>query len=218
MTTGFFNQRYGSWEGMHDNYFFSSFVLVAKVMAETFPDLTIVDGTWTCTRTNWIPEPNAYTGALVASTDPVAASWYSAKFILNPVADTPEWTDPEPTSEGYGQILARWNNHLTNVAGFPCTMDSSEISVFGTPRDDPEYTCGLYTDGYTGNTNCGTDGKRNLADITRLIDRVYLSKSPLCDEDEGNTNGDLDYKINLADITRLIDHVYLSKTESAACQ
>jgi hypothetical protein len=73
------------------------------------------------------------------------------------------------------------------------------------------------TGGYTGNTNCSSDGKRNLGDITRLIDRVYVSKTELCCEENGNTNGDVDDKINLGDITKLIDHVYVSKTETATC-
>lgn len=78
--------------------------------------------------------------------------------------------------------------------------------------------CGVYTGGYTGNTNCDPDGKRNLADIVRLIDRVYLSKLELCCEESGNVNGDVEAKINLADIVSLIDHVYLSKAETVACQ
>ena len=34
--------------------------------------------------------------------------------------------------------------------------------------------CGAFTLGFTGNTNCDTEGTRNLADITRLIDNVSL--------------------------------------------
>lgn len=77
--------------------------------------------------------------------------------------------------------------------------------------------CGTYTGGLAGNTNCDVDGKRNLADITRLIDRVYISKLVLCCTENGNVNGSLDGKLNLADITALIDHVYISKAETAGC-
>ena len=77
--------------------------------------------------------------------------------------------------------------------------------------------CGKFTDGFTGNTNCDTEGGLDLADITRLIDRVYITKTELCCEENGNVNGDPEALINLADITRLIDHVYISKTETAAC-
>ena len=77
--------------------------------------------------------------------------------------------------------------------------------------------CGEFTSGFTGNTDCDVDGKRNLADITRLIDRVYISKVELCCEENGNIDGDLEDKLNLADITALIDHVYISKIETVAC-
>jgi hypothetical protein len=78
--------------------------------------------------------------------------------------------------------------------------------------------CGHYAGGQTGNTNCDTEGKRNLADITQLITRVYLTpKVPLCCEDNGNTNGDPQGTLNLSDITRLVDFVYISHAETAAC-
>jgi photosystem II stability/assembly factor-like uncharacterized protein len=81
-----------------------------------------------------------------------------------------------------------------------------------------ETCCGFWTEGYTGNTNCSTDGKRTLSDITRLIDRVYISKLLLCCEEEGNTNGSTDGKITLSDISALIDHVYISKGQTSLCQ
>ena len=71
--------------------------------------------------------------------------------------------------------------------------------------------------GFTGNTNCDADEKRNLSDITKLIDHVYLTRQPLCCYESGNTNGDPEGKINLSDITRLIDHVYISKQPTAPC-
>jgi len=71
--------------------------------------------------------------------------------------------------------------------------------------------------GITGNIDCDPEHKANLADITRLIDRIYLSKVPLCCFASGNTDGDPEWKINLADITKLIDHIYLSKEPTAPC-
>jgi hypothetical protein len=79
--------------------------------------------------------------------------------------------------------------------------------------------CGFYTGpaGYTGNANCSDDGKLTLSDISKLIDRVYISKAPLCCEATGNTNASVDCKITLSDITVVIDAVYISKTPPAAC-
>jgi hypothetical protein len=78
--------------------------------------------------------------------------------------------------------------------------------------------CGLFTGGYTGNCDCDPEGKRNLSDITALVDNVYLSHTELCCPENGNVDGDVENKTNLSDITRLIDHVYLSKAETALCQ
>ena len=77
--------------------------------------------------------------------------------------------------------------------------------------------CGFFTAGATGNVDCDSRGQRNLADITRLIDAVYISTEPLCCEGNGNTDGDNEGKVNLADITRLIDHIYITKQETATC-
>ena len=78
--------------------------------------------------------------------------------------------------------------------------------------------CGYYTDGYTGNTNCDTEGTRNLDDIMTLIKRVYLTpQDTLCCEANGNVDGDPQGKLTLGDITRLIDHVYLTYKPTAMC-
>jgi len=82
--------------------------------------------------------------------------------------------------------------------------------------------CGQYNAGHTGNTNCSgipageTRAWPDLSDITKLIDRVYISQAPLCCEENGDVNasgGDPD----LADITKLIDHVYISQQDTPLC-
>jgi parallel beta-helix repeat protein len=78
--------------------------------------------------------------------------------------------------------------------------------------------CGYYTDGFTGNANCSDDGKVTLSDISRLIDRVYISKILLCCDATGNVNGSEDDKLTLSDITGMIDHVYISKEPTAPCE
>jgi len=82
---------------------------------------------------------------------------------------------------------------------------------------DNEGCCGQYTWGMSGNVDCSEDGKINLADITKLIDHVYISKDNLCCNAEANCDGDILGKTGLADITKLIDHVYISKTPTAPC-
>ncbi len=65
---------------------------------------------------------------------------------------------------------------------------------------------------------CDTTGVRDLTDIQRLIDHIYISKEQLCCHEFGNVDGDVGGLIDLADITRLIDHCYISKLETAPCQ
>jgi hypothetical protein len=108
---------------------------------------------------------------------------------------------------------------LTWIAGSP-----SIRTVWGDywPESEPgrieiKHCCGLHTGGFTGNTNCSQDGKITLADITRLIDRVIISREPLCCERNGNTNGDALGELTLSDITHLIDHVFISKDPTAPC-
>jgi hypothetical protein len=63
--------------------------------------------------------------------------------------------------------------------------------------------------GLRGNVNGDPEERINLADISDLIDHVYLSQAPIPCPEEGNANGDPQGVINLADITCLIAHVYL---------
>jgi thermolysin len=49
----------------------------------------------------------------------------------------------------------------------------------------------------------------NLADLTRMIDYVYLEGAPPDPMEAGNVNGSPDGTINLGDITRLTDFIYL---------
>jgi len=130
LTTAYAQQRYGGSNAMHYNYFFSDYALVARVMAVTWPRLTIVDATWTSgegpNNLNYLTN----TKMLLASTDPVASSWYAAKFILTPVAKDPDETDPDRQGSLYRNHLSRWTTFLSDSAGLPCSMDSTEISVY----------------------------------------------------------------------------------------
>ena len=96
----------------------------------------------------------------------------------------------------------------------PDQLDSDEDGI----GDLCEGCCGEFTGGLTGNTDCDESGLLDLADITRLIDNVYISKVELCCLENGNINGDMGGLINLADITRLIDHIYISKQETSSCE
>jgi hypothetical protein len=129
LTTAYANPRYGGWQQMHHQYLFGQYALVARVMSETYPELTILDAAWTSTQ-----DPNVLAGVvntkmLLASLDPSAVSWYAAKFILTPVALRPWETDPDRPNSKYRNNLTAWTACLQD-SGYTCTMDSIEISVY----------------------------------------------------------------------------------------
>lgn len=65
---------------------------------------------------------------------------------------------PDNCPEVWNPLQADYNG---NGIGFPC---------------DLEDCCGTCTGGYPGNVNCDLLGKIGLADITALIDLIYISK------------------------------------------
>jgi hypothetical protein len=130
LTTAYATERYGGRTAMHNTYLMGTYGLVARVMAVTFPRLTIIDAAWTTTDG---PTSLTYiqnTKMLLGSTDPVASSWYAAKFILTPIARYPNNTDPDLSGSAYKNSLDNWTRFLRDSAGLPCTKDSSRISVY----------------------------------------------------------------------------------------
>ncbi|HNQ69675.1 MAG TPA: hypothetical protein PKN32_14980, partial [Bacteroidales bacterium] len=69
---------------------------------------------------------------------------------------------------------------------------------------------------FTGNANCSPDEMPDIADITRLIDYLYISHEPLCclEEADADASGG---EPDISDITRLIDFLYISHDPLAAC-
>ncbi len=123
--------------------------------------------------------------------------------------------------------LTIWAVHASVVNGDETVLqgviDDAEAFYLDNRADVGAFgCCGLLNGGHTGNTNCSaipageTRAWPDLADITQLIDRVYISQKALCCEENGDVNasgGDPD----LADITTLIDHVYISQKDTPLC-
>jgi len=112
LTTAYTDERYGGSVAMHSDYIFGPYALVAKVMGVTFPKLTIVDAEWTSARSNSDLTDLVHTKMLLGSTDPCAASWYAAKYILTPIAVDPYNTDPDLQGSKYKNNLEAWTNCL----------------------------------------------------------------------------------------------------------
>jgi hypothetical protein len=165
-TTAYPVERYGSWNNMHNSYYFGQYALVAKIMAATFPRLSIVDAAWTTLSgpigTDWV-----YTGVLAASTDPSAVSYYTAKHVLTPLTMFATQTDPDRPGSKYNGNLTAWTDYLRNTAGFPCTRDSADMSIFD--RSDLILKiCG----------DVNGDDAMDILDIVALIDTKFKSMPP----------------------------------------
>lgn len=130
LTVAYQNERYGGDDAMHFNYMFSPYALIAKVMQVTFPKLTIIDGAWANPERNY-GNIAVQLNMLLGSTDPFAASYYAAKYMLTPVAYEPEKTNPDILGgyASYGTFL--YNNiKCMHDSGFTVTKNPSEISVY----------------------------------------------------------------------------------------
>jgi len=69
----------------------------------------------------------------------------------------------------------------------------------------------------TGNVNCSQDETPDIADVTRLIDYLYITHSPLCCRGEADVNASGDSHPDITDITRLIDFLYITHTALPDC-
>jgi len=201
LTTAYWDDRYGGWNNMHYVYFWGDYALVARAMAVTFPRLTIVDAAWTSAYNANVLQWLVNTEMLVASTDPVASSWYAARHILTPVARYPNWTNPE--TGVYATTLDRWRAYLADSLGMACTDDSLKMSVYGRKIWCSPYTCG------DGDGN----GEVNLPDVVYIINYMFKGGPPPECPELGYTcctdnNGD--GEAGLADVVYLINYLLKS--------
>ena len=196
LTTAYSDARYGGWNALHYTYLFGTYALVARVMAVTFPRLTIVDAAWTTTDgpSNLIWVQN--TKMLLASTDPVAASWYASKFMLTPIARYPNYTNPDLAGSKYNIYLGNWTAFLADSAGFQCTKDSSKISVYDRRGLIDEYIRG----------DANADRKITIADIVYLINNLFKGGPAPIPVQAGDVN--CDSKISVSDVIYLVNYLF----------
>ncbi|RME21899.1 MAG: hypothetical protein D6800_11600 [Candidatus Zixiibacteriota bacterium] len=91
----------------------------------------------------------------------------------------------------------------------------------GSPSDQTTFTlnvAGSCCVGLTGNINCDPGDVVDVADLTALIDHLFVSFAPLCCEGEGNIDGDPSGTVDVADLTALIDHLFISFSPLNSCQ
>lgn len=72
--------------------------------------------------------------------------------------------------------------------------------------------------GMLGNVDCSHDGRIDISDLTRLIDYLYISFTPLCCSAGANVDGSPDNNIDISDLSALVDYLYISFTPPTTCQ
>jgi hypothetical protein len=73
-------------------------------------------------------------------------------------------------------------------------------------------------DGRTGNVDADPGKGVDIADLSALIDFLYISFTPPACMQSANIDGDIGGGIDIADLSGLIDYLYISFTPPANCQ
>lgn len=93
----------------------------------------------------------------------------------------------------YGELPQRTYLSPTVASFIPCCVDQS------------------------GNVDCDLAETTDIADLSALIDNLYISFSPLCCKQEANCDGSPDGAVDIADLSALIDYLYISFSPTAFC-
>lgn len=98
------------------------------------------------------------------------------------------------------------------TANSPCRAINNPCGI-----DIGAYSAGCFTccAGFPGNVDCDPKNQIDIADLTRMIDFLYVSFSPLCCFDGANMDGS--GAIDIGDLTALIDYLYLSLIAPPNC-
>ncbi len=100
-------------------------------------------------------------------------------------------------------------NDLITVSGF-----TDNLKLWSRGVNAPQSQC-FCCAGLTGNIDCEPDGIVDISDLTRLIDYLYVTLTPLCCVAEANCDGQPG--VDIADLSALIDYLYINFTPLAPC-
>ncbi len=90
--------------------------------------------------------------------------------------------------------------------------DNSGDYIYTTNFTIPQAPCCL---GIVGNVDCDNAESVDIADLTRLVDNLFISFAPLCCGEEANVDGLPG--VDIGDLTRLVDHLFISFQPLPAC-
>lgn len=69
----------------------------------------------------------------------------------------------------------------------------------------------------TGNVDCDGPDQVDIADLTLLVDHLFISNQPLCCPSEGNVDASPNGQIDIVDLTLLVDHLFISNPPLPPC-
>lgn len=103
--------------------------------------------------------------------------------------------------------------------GSPC-IDAGDPDPFFNDADGSRSNIGadlasVCCFGRTGNANCDANDQVDIADVTTLIDHLFVSLVPLCCHDEGNFDGL--GGVDVSDLTKIIASLFITFEQGALC-
>lgn len=121
------------------------------------------------------------------------------------------------------KVLQTGDSTQTDGTGtyvFPNIADGSYTILFGRSTYSTliktNVSVGACCIGRAGNVDCDPANGVDIADLSALIDNLYISFNPLCCPQSANTDGQPG--VDISDLTALIDYLYISFTLPALCQ
>lgn len=133
-------------------------------------------------------------GTLAAGSGPVLTLWFRLPIINIPGVN--------PVNV---QTIALFNpEHTVEVGTYAPTIINGSVKM----------GCCVNR---TGNVNNDASDVVDIADITALVDHLFINNPALACRDEANVDGDIGVQIDIADLTSLIDFLFGSGTLPALC-
>ena len=143
---------------------------------------------------------------------------------LNLLDPRPKATSPAAS----GRVnVADPNSFINNSIIYRGAFDPAAVSVDSTWLGGWSFaSCGNMLGDVAGSCCIGATGNVDgdllegidIADLSALIDYLYISFTPPSCLAEANCDGDLLGGVDIADLSALIDYLYISFTPTAACQ
>lgn len=100
---------------------------------------------------------------------------------------------------------------------------NNPLFIFGDSPTTREYVYPTVVDlipccqGRTGNVDCDNANTVDIADLSALIDYLYITFVPMCCPASGNCDGSPFNIVDISDLSALIDYLYISFTPTSSC-